>query len=481
MSSAEAKLDQLTSTRFIAALSVLFYHGGPGLLLLSLFPINPLLTSGNTAVSYFYVLSGFVMALAYIRPGKTFDLKTYAVARFSRIYPVYVLAFVVTCVYYLDQIAQLGGNKIWANLLLYQAWIPRYSQSYNAAAWSLSVEAFFYLIFPLLVYFALRQPAKRLIVFSIIFWAFSQIVHSSMYIALMPDARLFLSFFPLLHLNAFLLGVAGGVWYVREAPLRTVKPGVNLAWLLVGLGLISAALSARRYAPDLVGNFSLDIGLLAPFFLIVILTLALDTSRIARALSHPWLVLLGDASYALYILHSPIRWLIERALELTGSSLSYAAMYSLYAPGVIILSVIVFLRIERPARDWLRKNIDRLPLMLLDLALIAAAVYAVFGARLGSAVGQMSAARTFTLRVGLTAFFLGLVVTRSYGKASWRLLALAAALGAAALTALMYLAYRQGWVEGFPLSILLPLPVVIFALLYGYRLAVRRWRPALLA
>ena len=63
---ATRKLDQLTITRFIAALSVVFFHGGQQLDIVRQFPM---LTAGPTAVGYFFVLSGFVMALAYHRPG----------------------------------------------------------------------------------------------------------------------------------------------------------------------------------------------------------------------------------------------------------------------------------------------------------------------------------------------------------------------------------------------------------------------------
>ena len=93
MPPATRKLDQLTVTRFIAALSVMLFHGGRELGVLRFLPM---LTSGPTAVGYFYVLSGFVMALAYYRPGVRFDFRNYWLARFSRIYPVYIISFVLT-------------------------------------------------------------------------------------------------------------------------------------------------------------------------------------------------------------------------------------------------------------------------------------------------------------------------------------------------------------------------------------------------
>ncbi len=477
------KLDQLTFTRFVAAFSVVLFHGGAGLPLFNFFPLVPLLTSGQTAVSYFYVLSGFVMALAYYRPGKKFDFRTYWIARFSRIYPVYLLSFVVTCLYYLDIMAKVKADKIWANLLLYQAWIPRYALSFNLAAWSLSVEAFFYILFPFLALAVMRIPVKRLIWISLGFWIVSQVVHSILYIQLMPDGRILLGYFPLFHLNSFVLGVAGGAWYLTEASRHPVNQSTNRWLMILSLALASAALIGREFLPAFFGTFTLDVGLLAPFFLLFVLTLALDSTRISQALSHPWLVTLGDASYALYILHVPVRWLYERVLALTGSTMSFEVMYYTYVPAVILLSVLVFLRLERPVRDWLRVNIRKLPLILLDVLLIAVATWASFSLRLGSDKTDFVNTFAYALRVGLAVYFGSLILFRVYtstGKnVSWMSLPLAILIGAGALTSLVYLAWTEGWVEAFPRTILLLDMFLTFVFLFASRFLLRRWKPEL--
>ncbi len=93
------QLDQITFTRFIAALTVVFFHYGQ-----SVFPANiPFLfenlTAGPIAVGYFYVLSGFIMAIAYYQTDESqrgnFNKTKYWVARFARIYPVYLLALLI--------------------------------------------------------------------------------------------------------------------------------------------------------------------------------------------------------------------------------------------------------------------------------------------------------------------------------------------------------------------------------------------------
>jgi len=481
MSQPAKKLDQLTSTRFIAALSVVIFHGGGFLFPFRIFPFDPLLTSGQTAVSYFYVLSGFVMALAYYRPEKKFDFRAYWTARFSRIYPVYIFAFALTCLVYLDLMARIKAPKIWANIFLYQAWIPRYSQSFNMAAWSLSVEAFFYILFPVLVLWLPRFSVRRMIGWTLGFWVFSQVAHSILVMRLLPGGLEFLAYFPLFHLNAFLLGVAGGVWYLAEGARVSVDQKSNSVFLFLGLGFVSALLIGRKIAPAWFGNFFIDNGLLAPFFLIVVLTLALDDTKISKIMSHPWLVLLGDASYALYILHVPVRWLFERFLALTGSTMSYETMYSIYLPIMIVLSILVFIYIERPARDWLRQNMRKLPLILLDLVLIAGAVWMSFAVALGNHADSFARTQTFVLRIGLAVFFVALLIFRYYASASWRSLVLATGLGSLALSGLLYIALRAQWVEGFPRVTMLLTVTLIFVSIFASRFVIRRWNPALLS
>jgi peptidoglycan/LPS O-acetylase OafA/YrhL len=73
-------------------------------------------------------------------------------------------------------------------------------------------------------------------------------------------------------------------------------------------------------------------------------------SRFARALSARWLVLLGAASYALYLMHQPVHFAV---LALLGSS---KAMVALQYPILIAGSVALFLLYEEPAREWIRKR-----------------------------------------------------------------------------------------------------------------------------
>jgi peptidoglycan/LPS O-acetylase OafA/YrhL len=457
------KLDQLTITRFLAALSVVFFHGGRHLHWVSLFPA---ISAGPTAVGYFFVLSGFVMALAYYRPGQPFSFRSFWLARFSRIYPVYVLAFVLTCIYYLDIMAKIKPDKIWANIFLYQAWFPQYALSFNIAAWSLSVEAFFYLVFPFLIVLVMHWSAKKVLWSALGFWVISQIVHAVLFRRFMPEGANWLNYFPFFHLNAFLLGVAGGIWYLTRQAQQPIHPSKNLVVLFMSTGSVLLILSLRPFMRPLMKGFSLDAGLLAPIFLLIILSLALDTTRLSRWLSHPRLVLPGDASYALYILHVPFIWLSRRFVEMTGLTLEYGIFFSIYLILTIILCILVYIYIERPARDWLRTHAAILPLIFLDVVLIMVMIQFSFWLRLGDGISGFLRTQNLAVRVGVTAFFLCLLSFRFYITNSWRALFFSVVFGTVILSGFLYAAWIAKWVEGFPRSIILLMAVLIFASIY---------------
>ena len=206
-------LNALTGSRFIAALMVVFYHYARDLPGFRQWASHRLLASGPEAVSYFFCLSGFIMALVYApRAVEKFDLKGFYVARFARIYPVYLLAF-------LWSLHLWPGRTYPATVglgaLLLQSWVPGYALDLNGPAWSLSTEAFFYVVFPWVLRWLYPRKAAALLWIGLLFWVISQV--SFVFLSsfwggpFMSPSSNFLSYSPVFHFNAFLLGVAVGL------------------------------------------------------------------------------------------------------------------------------------------------------------------------------------------------------------------------------------------------------------------------------
>lgn len=470
MQNPPAKLNQLTFTRFLAALAVVFFHSGGDF---GFFKIPAIFTAGLAAVSYFYVLSGFVMAYAYYRPERKLNLLNYGLARFARIYPIYIFAFIVTCFYYINVIPKTRFKEFAANLFLYQAWIPKYSTSYNITAWSLSVEVFFYALVPILIWVVARQPVRRLIWLSVGFWALSQLIHSSLIVqfssSLTPQ---FLGYFPIFHLNAFLLGFVGGIWHLHQPAPIARSTSLNIALLILATSATLFALYSNLHY-GFGATFSLNVGLLAPLFLIVILTLASDSSFISKFFSHPRLILLGDASYALYILHVPLRWWLEYLFSYFSISLAPEIFLSIYLSSVLIVCVLIYKYVEAPAKDWIRNNPGKFFYFLLDVILIAAMLKLAFIIRLGFHAGGFALTQRFVIFFGSVIFPTLLLILKFYRAYSWRKLALALLTGAILLFGLAYYAWQKGWVEGFPRPILGAAPFYIFLSIYLSRFIIK--------
>ena len=107
-------------------------------------------------VSYFFILSGFVMVIAYKDKVKI-EYGDYIKRRFARIYPVYGLAILILLAYWLALKKPIDYKGLFLNLTLLQSWIPGYALSFNGTGWSLAVEMFFYFTFPFLFNYIYRR------------------------------------------------------------------------------------------------------------------------------------------------------------------------------------------------------------------------------------------------------------------------------------------------------------------------------------
>ncbi len=126
-------------------------------------PVTVFLEHGELGVALFFTLSGFILFYTYQGNLQTSrDLYKFFVARFARLYPVYLLAIVISAV--LQGRLPRGQELLIFPLL--QSWVPaisKFGYTWIIQAWTLSVEAFFYCCFPLvLLLFRRRWPIPAL-------------------------------------------------------------------------------------------------------------------------------------------------------------------------------------------------------------------------------------------------------------------------------------------------------------------------------
>jgi peptidoglycan/LPS O-acetylase OafA/YrhL len=479
------RYDQLTFTRFWALLLVLVYHGAGGIYLsyIDVFPLSPILRSAPTAVSYLYVLSGFVMSLVYFRPQENFEIAKYWTARIVRIYPLYIISFMLVCYYYLDALARIKPQKILANIFVLQAWWPPYAQSFNYASWSMTVEFFFYAVFPFFVLWAYRQPVRRTLWVAIIFWIISQTINFVLWIGYYPAQELFIVYNPIFHLSSFILGVAGGAWFIQDARKQQVDQKVNL-FILAGSLLIIAIytiVSATYLQLQMPYDLQPMTGLLAPFFVLFISTLALDQTRLSKILSHRWLVALGETSFALYILHVPVIWLYERALHASGLQDPEYVKSITYLPFMILVGLIATYYIDPPVRTWMKNILKRvsMPLLILDIVILTVSLFLAFRFRFGTG-REYLAYRQMGILFFWSAFFFRTVFSYWFNTLNPELLSrpilqmarqllLSTAAGSVVITLIVLMGYNAGWFINFPRSVFVVDFLIVFLLSFFVR------------
>lgn len=354
-------LNGLTSIRFFAALHVALYH------MVRPFSrwgfLAAFMAAGYSGVSFFLFLSGFILTYSHAaeyEAGRR-NLKKFFVARFARIYPVYLITMVFAGIVNADQFrSPVHSIAFVADLLLVQSWSMRMVNFFNGGAWTLSCEAFFYLVFPF-VLIAIR-PRNRIAAFvwPAAFFALSMAAPfvcgliypgptwSEPMTPVTGEGLVFvISRLPILALPEFLAGMSVGWLFLR------FKPSINTSSTLAitgGLLLVVALLFADR-----LPYLALHNGLLIPLYAMVIIGLS-QPNWMTNLLSGSVLILLGEASYAFYLVHAIFN-VFERQLGF-GSSIREAVIS---LPIVIGISILMHLYIERPARRyilawWAKRN-----------------------------------------------------------------------------------------------------------------------------
>lgn len=324
--------------------------------------LTGLMSGGHAAVAFFFVLSGFILAYAHAgateSDGCNVKSTTFWRLRFARIAPAYYLALLLALPLAVHTIATTGAPS-WSLIvglssvpLFLQAWWPPYALLWNYPAWSLSVECLFYALFPWLARVSARwsitvllATTYSLIVLVNAFWG-ELSTEGGVFAEFQPDHLQPWSYFPILHLPQFVLGMALCRLYLFGP---TVSPGLHVAMLGVGLAVLVLVFGGAWLLPAWTRS---DPAVVLIFALIVFGGAGAASATTLFTL--PAFVLLGEASYSIYILHIPLRvwW---QALTIDGLGLSLAGWldFCLYFGFVVVVSVLTFRHIETPLRRWI--------------------------------------------------------------------------------------------------------------------------------
>ena len=415
-------LPSLTGLRFIAAMSVVLAHG---LNAMSAQPgMDPfwricLSYGAGFGMSAFFVLSGFVIHYNY-SDSLTDDYRrgtfNFFIARFARLYPLYILCFIVALydkgyffnILYGERSAdQILRDNFWSvapyYLTLTQTWkfsiVGSNSLVYafpyanmTQVTWSVSTELLFYFIYPLICFTCVKlRRTSHIITVSALLMLTTLISIALLYrfrLAIdhfavaefgpiagitngLQDSFLRWLFFmaPYCRLPEFILGCLVATLYRhvrdRRPSQQEERIGLTAAWLsifAIGAMIYMVALPGQQFAPLQVLNLNFGF---APPVAVLVFCAARYRNEISDFLAHPMMVRCGEASYSIYLLH--IAFIEGAGLNAlpVGQRSDFTSVLLLrlaFAMAATIgFSLLTYEFVEVPGRRWLRRRLTVAP------------------------------------------------------------------------------------------------------------------------
>jgi peptidoglycan/LPS O-acetylase OafA/YrhL len=358
------KLNPLTSLRIFAAGMIVLAHAAPAFRL----PIDlwkPLAL--NNGVSFFFVLSGFILTYVYSSQ-QPLARGRFLLARVARIWPAHVTCLLLCLLIFpRSQISGLSVPTFLANLTLVHSWIPRFEYvfSYNPPSWSVSVEMAFYLSFPFLIRDWKRTGYLKLAA-SFVLLIGTMLLANALVKRYPANPRFdwsngLMYFHPLGRMFEFVLGMTTAMLWKRWSPRLRWGPvwgtaaecGCVLAVVVVMMGAYDWSTQISPHWLDPACSVWLrDSGLCCGCFAVLIFVMACGQGALSWILSRPFLVLLGEISYSVYLVHFPLAQLAGSHFLNLASYLNWTG-FALFCVLVLAMSYLIWALIERPCRHFL--------------------------------------------------------------------------------------------------------------------------------
>jgi peptidoglycan/LPS O-acetylase OafA/YrhL len=361
-------------------------------------PLSPLAaTLVGLGMTLFFVLSGFVIHYNYnatiARPG---GMRAFFVARFARLYPLYILLFLFDFAYTgltaHGACGQIGApDEHWLGFVFYltltQSWfyavICRAALTYQygpvaGVSWSISVEVFFYLAYVVVAMLIVRRnwSPRRVIVMAatafcliVVYFLLCRYYEEDVNrlgLALFgPVAstdngyenslmRWLFYFNPAARLGEFLAGLAAAQLYLAQRPTLSA-PRASAVTLTAILAVVTIHLwlyGVVAYHSSFIGRTASP--LYGPLIAVTVYLVARYDTPWSQLFSHSIPVRLGEVSYSIYLLHEIIPSAFKRLGLMTTD---IAVAWVTWAGSLLLLALISLIShavIERPARTWIR-------------------------------------------------------------------------------------------------------------------------------
>lgn len=344
-------INTLTSLRFLFALMVFGAH----CYVLSPFFDTHVFKEGFVGVSFFFVLSGFIIAYNYQDKlhRKEINKRTFWIARIARIYPLHWLTLLTAA---LLGYTATTGTADWLRhflpaLTLTHAYIPQtdYFFSFNSPSWSLCCEQLFYLCFPFLVPF-IGNGKRLLMAVGII----ALLVITGMYLTPEESIKGYWYVNPLARFPDFIVGVLLYKAYThikdRSISFRTGS--------LLEIGVLALFLVFYLYAADVPKVYRYSCYYWLPVSA-VLLCFSLQKGIVSRLLSNRLLIIGGEISYSFYLIHLFVL-LTYTERQKTGAlpSIDWPIAVPVLFCIVIALCLLSYYYFEKPMNKYIKELLN---------------------------------------------------------------------------------------------------------------------------
>lgn len=355
-------IKSLQSWRFIFAVMIFLHH----------FPVDGkglFEAGGGCGVSFFLILSGFVMSAGYGEKVllKDFNYGNFFKKRLTRVYPLHLLCLCVAVIPLViaGTFDLKNGVTFGINALLLQRWIPvkEIYFSFNAVSWCLCDLLFFYAMFPLLQRFSARIGLKK----SIMVTGMAAVVYFVILYSIPEDwAHPLLYISPLFRLLDFIIGMLLYDAYRRVIGSERMVRGLkSMPYLLKSLTEAAPVILLSAFViifPVIPEKFICASFWWIPLCLLI-MTFATASQTgggmFSRLLESETLVYLGNISFSFYMVHQLGIRILNILFEKTGIGTPWYINLALFAAIILAGSILVSRYFEKPAAAALNRKLIR--------------------------------------------------------------------------------------------------------------------------
>jgi peptidoglycan/LPS O-acetylase OafA/YrhL len=351
------RIEAIDSLRGVAIIMVLLYHAifwTPGLgdppqsLFIQLFKF------GYSGVDLFFVLSGFSLGYAWLkREAENLhpSISRYYLRRFWRIYPPYLIAFLVPWICSMITPIPAGLNELFLHVFLVENFSSDHFYGVNGPLWSIAVEAQFYLLFPFIALAVARGGKKWWwLPLGLVFLCLVYRTGVAFYFdgdTYRQVPKPYLQGFVLSRIPNFLFGM-GMAYAVKKAdPSQPAHKEKN--WLLFGSGVILHLLTwLSIYYFRHASMVWREIGFAMGYSLIVFAFVRMKETRL---LNNYFLKFTGKISFSMYLIHAPLILAFDYAMRMFFNSFSLEGSILILLISILlsyVASWLFYQGIERP-------------------------------------------------------------------------------------------------------------------------------------